>query len=78
LNILATASIAPDETDLAGVALGLHGSIESTSAIVVAIQTGTASACGVCAMPCEHGKKKERSDNKPTFLHKRLHGRGIR
>jgi len=44
LNILATASIAPDETDRADVARRWHGSIELTSAIAVAMQTGTASA----------------------------------
>jgi hypothetical protein len=36
------------------------------------MQTGTASACGVCVMPCEQGRKKERSDNKPKFRHKHL------
>jgi hypothetical protein len=72
LNILATASIAPDETDRADVARSWHGSIELTSAIAVAMQTGTASACGVCVRPCEQGRKKERSDNKPKFRHKHL------
>jgi hypothetical protein len=50
-------------------ARGLRSSIELTSAIVVAVQTGTATAGGVGAMPCEQGEKKKRGDNKPTFLH---------
>ena len=49
-----------------------HGLIELTLAIEVAIQTGTASACGVCVIPCEQGRKKESSDSKPKFRHKHL------
>ena len=40
-----------------------------TSAIVVAIQTGTASTCSICG---EQGKKKKRSDNEHKVHHKRL------
>jgi hypothetical protein len=36
-----------------------------TSAIGVAMQTGTASACGVCVMPYEQGRKKEPSRIRP-------------
>ena len=36
------------------------------------MQTGTASACAVCVMPCEQQGKRERSDNKPKFRHKYL------
>src|ERR1700732_3387359 len=72
LNVLATASIAPDETDRADVARRWHGSIELTSAIGVPMQAGTASACAVCVMPCEQRRKRERSDNKPRFRHKHL------
>jgi hypothetical protein len=45
---------------------------------VVAIQTGTASACGVGTMLYEKKKKKERRDNKPMFLHVHLRGRNMR
>jgi len=62
LNILATPSISPDETDRADVARRWHGSIEMTSAIGVAMQTGTASACGVCVMPYEQGRIAARID----------------
>ena len=77
-DVLTTASIAPYKTDGAGVGLRLHGSIELTLTIVVAIQTGATPACGVCAMPCEQRGKKERSDNKLTFPHKHLRGRSMR
>jgi hypothetical protein len=38
------------------------------------MQTGTASAGGICVMPCEQGRKREHGDNKPKSGHKRLHG----
>ena len=34
------------------------------------IQTGAASACGVCV--CEQASKQQRGDNKSSFHHKRL------
>jgi hypothetical protein len=43
-----------------------------TSAMGVAVQTGTASACRVCLARREQGRKKERSDNKSKFGDKRL------
>jgi len=73
-NILATTPIAPDEPDLTGVALGACDSVELTSAVLVAIQAGTASVCGVCAIRWEQGRKKERSGNETQFRHKRLRG----
>ena len=37
------------------------------------MQTGTASVCGIRVMPGGQAGKKQRSDNKPGFRHRRLH-----
>jgi hypothetical protein len=71
-DILAAASVAPDETDRASVAQLWPGTIEVTSSMSVAIKTRTTSACGVCDMPREQARKKERSGNKVKVRHKRL------
>jgi len=64
-NILAAASIAPDVTDCTDLARSLHGSMEVTSSVRIAVQTGSASVCGVCVKPCEQRKEKQCRDPKP-------------
>ena len=77
-NILPTTSTAPDETDSASLVLRLCCSIEVATAIVIAIQTGTASICGIRLISCEQGSKKKRDACKPTVLHEHFRGRGGR